>query len=162
MANLQFPRGLAADAQSYGFSGPAGGMRTAVAGGRGRQALEFDRGTTLFDVTMILEPFQFMVWETFYIRKVQRVIPFDMELDSGYGAAAHTCQIIPGSYKANRTAGVCWAVAFQVEATSQAFELTDAQVDNLLALNETYGSELQYLLHRLAIFANEDTNVLDF
>lgn len=155
------PSGLRPVVQAYSGSGPGGVRRTEVAGGAARYGLQFDRGVQRFQVTLVLKPVEFSVWTTFYHHVIKKgAIAFEMHLDSGYGAALHSVNIVPETYTFARTAGVMTSVSFSVEAESQAYEMTTSEALALLALFETAGAASSALLERLAEFANEDSLVL--
>jgi hypothetical protein len=156
------PRNLAPLISGYASEAPAGAMRTEVEGGPARYGLAYDRGTQVFSVSMMLSPLRFSVWNTFYIKSIKLgTVSFTMELDSGYGAADHTVNIVPGSYSSSRS-GTFTFVGFQVEATNKAHDLSDADAAALLALYEEAGDGSDLLLARIAQFANVDSNALDF
>ncbi len=162
MPNPQMPRGLIPSATSYGFKSPGGGRRTDVAGGRGRYAMAYARGTQYFSVTLVLDLYEFSVWNVFYLRKIaEGTITFDMPLDSGHGVALHACNIVPNSYDVQRTAGVGMVVAFEVEALSQAQEMSEETVESILAIHEEYGDATPAIFARLARFVLVDSLVLD-
>ncbi|WP_205412565.1 hypothetical protein [Janthinobacterium lividum] len=161
--NTVMPNGLAPIVSQYSLAGPGGVMRTEVAGGAPRYGLDWDRGSQQFNVTLMLDALRFSVWTAFYHHIIKKgAITFDMELDSGFGCAAHACNIVPGSYSATRTAGTLIAVSFVVDAESQAYEMTGDDAQAMVDLYNQYGKRTNDLLDRLAQFANVDTNVLDF
>lgn len=162
MTRPAIPAGLVPLLSGYSLGAPAGALRTAVGGGIGRYGLEYDRGTTVFNVTLMLSAVQFSVWSVFYQRVIKLgTITFDMPLDSGLGVTPHACNIVPGSYTASRNSDR-WVITFQVEAMGEANTMTDAQAEAVLMLYALYGEDAKRLLDRLARFANYDTNVLDF
>lgn len=158
------PRGMCPAVSPYSFGSPAGVDRTDLEGGIGRYAMGWDRGTQSFNVTLMLTQDKFTVWNVFFLRKIKKgAITFLMDIDSGFGLEPHHCNIIPGSYNAVLTSGTVYAVAFQVEAeAASTYNMTDAQVEGLLEMWEETDGQLQALLDRLAIFANFDTNLLNF
>lgn len=158
---VRIPTGFQPVAAGYGFQGPGGVNRTAVAGGAPRYALAWDRGPSLFSVSMVLTATQLSVWQVFYHQVLKKgAITFAMPLDSGFGLADHDCNITPDSYRVARTGGPISTVSFTVEATSQAYDFSAAGSQVLLDLWETYGEYSWPLLARLAQFANVNTNVL--
>jgi hypothetical protein len=155
------PRDLYPEAAGYQFDEPGGVLRTEVAGGAPRFALDWARGTQRFQVTIICDALQFSVWSTFYNWAIAKgSIAFDMPLDSGFGVAPHSVNIVPGSYSAARTGGVMTVVSFVAEAESQVYAMGAADAVALLALYEEYGDASTELLERLARFATVDTLVL--
>lgn len=158
------PVGMCPAVSPYSFGAPGGADRTDLEGGIGRYALAWQRGTQTFNVTLMLTQQKFSVWNAFFLRKIGRgTITFLMDIDSGMGLEAHYCNILPGSYNAVLTSGTVYAVAFQVEAeAASTWDMTDAEVDGLIELNDSTGGNPRALLDRLAIFANQDTNVLNF
>ena len=140
---------------------PGGVIRTEVAGGASRFGLDWDRGPQRFTVTLILDATQFGIWQAFYFYSIKKgAIAFDMPLDSGFGVAPHSVNIMPGSYSASRTSGIITVVSFVVEAESLVYALGEDGAAGLLALHDEYGAYAGQLLARIAQFANIDTLVL--
>lgn len=164
MATPVIPVGMCPAVSPYSFGAPGGVDRTDLEGGVGRYAMAWDRGTQVFNVTLMLRLDQFTVWNAFFLRVIKKgAITFQMEMDSGLGMEAHNCNILPGSYNSVLTSGTVYAVAFQIEAeAASTYALTDAQIDALIEINNAAGGHPRRLLDRLAIFANIDTNVLNF
>ena len=161
MPNPILPRGFTPIVSSYSHDGPGGVMRTEVAGGSARYALDFDRGLQKFNVTLILDKAAFSVWTAFFIHLIKKgAITFDMRLDSGFGVEPHACNIMPGSYNAARTAGINMAVSFVVEAENKAYDFSAADAVAMIDFYNVYTDESDALLRRLAQFALKDTNVL--
>ena len=145
----------------YSYDEPGGVLRTDVAGGAARYALDWDRGPQRFQITLLLEALQLSVWSAFYHHVIKKgAIAFNMPIDSGFGTSPHSVNIMPGSYSAARTGGILTVVSFVVEAESQAYAMTGADALALLDLYNTYGDEADALLARLARFATVDLNVL--
>jgi hypothetical protein len=145
----------------YGLSDPGGVMRTEVAGGSARTALDWDSGPQNFTITLFLELDEYAVWTAFYhhiIKKGAR--SFLMPLDSGFGVSPHLVTMLPGSYSPTRSAGNLWVVGFAVEAENQAYELSSQEAAGLIDMYNTYGAGLASLLERLARFATVDSNIL--
>lgn len=123
------PNGLAPIVAAYSHNTPGGVLRTDVAGGPARYTLEWAKGTQRHSVTLILDKLQYSVWSAFYTHTIQKgALAFDLPLDTGFGTAAHSCNIVPGSYSATLTSGTAYAVAFAVDTISAAYALTDPQV----------------------------------
>lgn len=123
------PAGFSPVVSGYSHGGPRGVVRTEVAGGAARYALDWDRGTQHFQVKLHLDKVQYAVWVAFYEYTIQKgAIAFDMPLDSGFGLAPHSVHIMPGSYSLSHTAGTLVTVDFAVEALSGAYALTDEAV----------------------------------
>lgn len=142
---------------------PGGVMRTDVAGGSPRYGLMWDRGPQQFVVTLILDALQFSVWTAFYHHIIRKgSLAFDMMLDSGLGSSVHSVNIVPGTYSFARTSGIMVSVAFTVEAENQIYQMTAAEAALLMDLYTTYGHRSDALLQRIALFANFDSDVLDF
>ena len=158
---VAIPADMAPLTSTFSVDEPGGVLRTEVAGGASRFALDWDRGPQRFQVTLILTALKFSIWTAFYHHTVKKgAIAFEMELDSGFGAAAHSVNIMPGSYSAARTAGSLWAISFVVEAESQAYAMSASDADALVALYGQYGEQSNELLARIAQFALTDTLVL--
>ncbi|MCZ2498135.1 hypothetical protein GN316_15325 [Xylophilus sp. Kf1] len=164
MSRPQFPAGLRPIVDGYGFGSPAGAESTQVEGGVDRFGLAYESAAQIFSVTLILSLYEFSIWNLFYLRKTALgTITFDMLLDSGHGIAPHACNVVAGSYEAKRSAGNAGMVAtFQIQAESQAFDFTEAEVDAQLMVFDALGETAPSLLRRLAVFATQDTLVLDF
>ena len=156
-----FPAQFTPTVASYSFDEPGGVMRTDVAGGAARFALDWDRGPQRFQITLILEALQFSVWSAFYHHVIKKgAIAFDMRLDSGFGVSPHSVNIMPGSYSAARTGGILTVVSFVVEAENQVYALSAAGGAGLVDMYNTYGDGTNALLARLAKFSTADSNVL--
>lgn len=163
MTNPVLPNGIKPVVSNYSIDGPGGVVRTDVAGGMPRYAMDWDRGPQRFNVTLILDALQFSVWSAFYHHVIRKgSLSFDMPLDSGFGVSAHTVNIVPGSYSAARTSGIMMVVSFVAEAENKVYDMTAADAANLIDLYNQYGAYSNALLDRLAQFSNVDTNVLDF
>lgn len=163
MINPVLPSQFVPIVAQYSYKDPGGVIRTEVAGGANRYALDWARGVQPFSVTLILNALQLSVWEAFYHLITQKgAITFDMNLDSGFGVQPHACNIVPGSYNAARTGGILTAVSFVVEAESKVYDMTAADGASLVDMYGTYGDGLPSFFSRLAVFATADSNVLDF
>lgn len=161
MANPVMPNGFRPTVAAYSHGGPGGVMRTNVAGGASRYALEYDRGLQQFNVTLVLDKTQFAVWTAFFIHIIKKgAYTFDMPLDSGFGTELHACNIMPDSYSASRTGGIAMIVSFVVEAENKAYDMTAADAQSMIDIYNAYGTDANALLARIAQFANVDTLVL--
>ncbi len=156
------PNGFKPTVAAYSHDAPGGVFRTEVAGGAARYGLQFDRGTQMFNVTLLLDKLKFSVWTAFFHQIIKKgAITFDMPLDSGFGTEMHAVNIVPNSYSATRTGGICTVVSFVVEAESKANDITVDEAEAMVALYNEAGAESDALLERIMVFANFDTNVLD-
>jgi hypothetical protein len=163
MPNPVMPNGLVPTVAAYSMDEPGGVVRTDVAGGAARYALDWDRGPQRFQVTLILDALKFSVWTAFYHHIIKKgAVTFDMRLDSGFGTEPHAVNIMPGSYSAARTGGIAVVVSFLVEAENKVYEMSAADAAGLVDVYNAYGAGAHGLLQRLATFALVDTNVLDF
>jgi hypothetical protein len=157
------PKGLTPLVANYSVDDPGGVIRTEVAGGAPRYGLAWDRGPQRFAVTLLLSDAQFSVWTAFYHHVVRKgAVSFDMKLDSGFGPHLHTVNIVPGSYSYTRSSGVTTSVAFTVEAESQVYQMTSDDALTLISLYEAYVGRTDATLARIALFANIESDVLDF
>lgn len=157
------PRGFIPTVSAYSHGGPDGVLRTEVSGGAARYALDWDRGTQKFNVTLILDKLQFSVWNAFFTHSIKKgALTFDMQLDSGFGTDTHAVNIMPGSYNAARTGGIATVVSFVVEAESKAYDMTATDATAMIEIYNEYMGDTNALLARIAQFANVDTLVLDF
>ena len=155
------PNGFIPTVAAYSHDGPGGVMRTEVAGGAARYALDWDRGLQKFNVTLILDRLQFSIWVVFFTHLIKKgAITFNMPLDSGFGTQPHACNLMPGSYSATRTEGVAMVVAFVVEAESQAYAFGPNDAQAMIDFYNTYGADGSALLARIDQFANHDTQAL--
>lgn len=155
------PADFIPQSNSYKIDAPGGVMRTEVAGGAPRYALDYDRGTQRFNVNLILSAFQFQVWSAFFHYTIKKgAITFSMKLDSGTGLVDHNCNIVPGSYSAASMGTGIMSITFMTEAESAVYSLGS---DGAQALVDSYaiaGSGTPALLARIAKFATVDTLVL--
>jgi hypothetical protein len=157
------PGGLKPVVEGYQIDEPGGVLRTEVAGGAARYALDWDRGPQRFQVTLILDALMFSVWSAFYHHTIKKgALTFDMPIDSGFGVSPHPGNIVPGSYSAARTGGIMWVVSYVFEAEGQAYGMTAADAAALIDLYNLYGAYTNALLARLAKFATVDSNVLAY
>lgn len=158
------PVGMCPAVSPYSFGAPGGVDRTDLEGGIGRYAMFWDRGTQVFNVTLMLRLEQFSVWNAFFLRIIKKgAITFQMDIDSGFGPEPHLCNVLPNSYNSVMTSGTVYAVTFQVEAeAATTYDMTSDEVDGLIEINNVTGGFPSRLLDRLAQFANLDTNVLNF
>jgi hypothetical protein len=157
------PTGLEPVASNYSGDDPGGVMRTEVAGGAARYALDWDRGPQRYTITMILTALQFSVWTAFFRHTIKKgAIAFDLPIDTGFGVDTHSANIMPGTYSEARTSDILTVVSFTVEAESQAYDMTAEDAVNLVDLYNEYGEQSNALLAALAQFALIDSLVLDF
>lgn len=157
------PSGFVPTVAAYSHDSPGGVMRTEVAGGAARYALDWDRGLQKFSVTLILDKLQFSIWTAFFLHVIKKgALAYDMLLDSGLGVVTHTCNLMPGSYSATRTEGIATVVAFVVEAESSAYALTALEGAALVDLYNSVGVGSNALLAGLAQFATVDSRSLAF
>lgn len=155
------PSGLKPVVSGYSLDDPGGVLRTDVAGGAARYGLDWDRGTQRYQVTIICDSLQFSVWTAFYHHQIKKgSIAFDMRLDSGFGMAVHSVNIMPGSYSAARTSGIMMVVSFVAEAENQVYDMTEDDADALVDLYNTYGAGSTALIDAIAQFALYDLLVL--
>lgn len=157
------PSGLAPIVSSYSIDEPGGVMRTEVAGGAARYALDWDRGPQQFHVTFAMNELLFSVWTAFYHHIIKKgSISFEMPLDSGFGLNMHTATIIPGSYSVTRANVNTSIVSFVVEAENQVYNMTDTDAQALIDLYAEYGETTNAVLSRIAQFSTVDSLVLDY
>lgn len=148
------------DTSSYSIDEPGGVMRTEVGGGHARYALDWDRGTQRFSVTLMLEQDRFSIWSAFYAHIIKKgSIAFYMPLDSGFGTSMHLANIVPGSYSVARD-GVLSIITMTVEAESQSYDMTSADAQSMIDIYNAYGDEMTLLLDRIALFATVEVAVI--
>ena len=163
MPNPSIPKGFKVVTSGFGTDGPSGVKRTEVAGGRARYALDYDRGTQRYNVSIGMTAQRYAVWTVFFHHIIKKgAITFDMEIDGGFGLQVHACNIMPGTYNADRIGGNVTVVRFAVEAESRVYDMSASDAQTYIDLWNQEGDGLLALLSRLATFANIDTNVLDF
>jgi hypothetical protein len=156
------PNGFVPLLASYSQGPPDGVLRTDVAGGAARYALEWARGRQQYGVTLLLDQMQFMVWSAWFHRLIDKgALTFSMRIDSGFGPQPHDVNMIPGTYQATRASDK-WIIGFSIETESQAYLLTPEEAAALVELYNQYGELFDGLLARIARFANVDSLVLDF
>jgi len=164
MPTPSLPTGLKPVIQGYGIGAPDGVVMTEVAGGMPRIGLQFDRGKQAYQVTFVLQPEPFLVWQMFFHHIIkQGSIQFFIPMDSGMGLQPHLSMMVPGTLTISR-AGISqiWSVSFTVVAENPINDLDGEVIDSILDFWEAGYRDLDALLDRIAIFANEDTLVLDF
>lgn len=144
----------------YSYASAQGVHMTQVEGGFNRYAMDFDRGTRIYNVALACTAGHLQVWELFYLRIIKKgVLAFEMLLDSGTGLEQHIVNIIPNSVNTTETDGNNFVVTFQVETESKIYDFTDDGVDAMLVIWETSG-DVGDFLDRLALFTLEETLVL--
>lgn len=158
------PKGLDPVVENYAIGAPDGVFRTEVAGGLPRYGLEWDRGVQQYRVTLVLNSTRMSVWETFFKHTIKKgALSFDMKLNSGYGVSTHNVSMVPGTYSATPTGGgehTIWTVSFMAETESQAYDMSSADAEALLALYELEGDHSSALLEAIDIFSNQHMLVL--
>lgn len=155
------PNGMIPVCSGYASDDPGGVLRTEVAGGAARYALDWDQGPQRYAVTIILTAVEFSVWNAFFFHIIKKgAISFTMPIDSGFGVAAHLGNIMPGSYSTARLDGPNYSVAFSFETTNQAYDMTDSDAQALIDLYNALGDSSSALLAALAHFALVDSLVL--
>ena len=144
----------------YSYASAQGVHMTQVEGGFNRYAMDFDRGTRIYNVALACTAAHLQVWELFYLRIIKKgVLAFEMPLDSGTGLEQHIVNIIPNSVNTTETDGNNFVVTFQVEAESKIYDFTDEGAEAILSIWETSGDVSEFL-DRLALFILEETLVL--
>lgn len=144
----------------YSYASAQGVHMTQVEGGFNRYAMDFDRGTRIYNVALACTAGHLQVWELFYLCIIKKgVLAFEMPLDSGTGLEQHIVNIIPNSVNTTETDGNNFVVTFQVEAESKIYDFTDENVTTVLSIWETSG-DVGDFLDRLALFTLEETLVL--
>ena len=144
----------------YSYASAQGVHMTQVEGGFNRYAMDFDRGTRIYNVALACTASHLQVWELFYLRIIKKgVLAFEMPLDSGTGLEQHIVNIIPNSVNTTETDGNNFVVTFQVEAESKIYDFTDENVTTVLSIWETSGDVGEFV-DRLAEFVLSDTLVL--
>jgi len=147
----------------YSYASAQGVHMTQVEGGFNRYAMDFDRGTRVYNVALACTAGHLQVWELFYLRIIKKgALAFEMPLDSGTGLEQHLVNIIPNSVNTTETDGNNFVVTFQVEAESKIYDFTDEGAEFILSYWEDYGDlgGLGDLLDRLSEFVLSDTLVL--
>lgn len=144
----------------YSYASAQGVHMTQVEGGFNRYAMDFDRGTRLFNVALACTAWHLQVWELFYLRIIKKgALAFEMPLDSGTGLEQHIVNIIPNSVNTTETDGNNFVVTFQVEAESKIYDFTEGGAAAILAIWDVSG-DVGDFLDRLALFTLEETLVL--
>jgi hypothetical protein len=162
MTAINLPRDLYPVSSPSGYSyGAAQGVNvTQVEGGFNRYALDFDRGTRVFNVALACTAGHLRVWELFYLRIIKKgALSFEMPLDSGTGLEQHVVNIIPNSVNTAATDGNNFVVTFQVEAEPKIYDFTEEGAAAIIAIWNA-GADITELFDRLAEFTLEDTLVL--
>ena len=144
----------------YSYASAQGVSATQVEGGFNRYALDFDRGTRLFNVALACTAGHLRVWELFYLRIIKKgALAFEMPLDSGTGLEQHIVNIIPNSVNTTETDGNNFVVTFQVEAEPKIYDFTEGGAAAIIAFWDA-NRDMGEFLDRLALFTLEDTLVL--
>jgi hypothetical protein len=157
------PSGLDPVASSYSFGGPSGVMRTEVAGGAPRYGLDYERGVQSFNITMILDQDHLVTWTLFYHHVIKKgSVSFTMDLDSGMGYTPHNCNIVPGSYNANRLGPGYMSVSFVIEAEASVYAISYEDAVAFVEVTELLQPNPGTTIAAIEQFATVDSNVLDY
>jgi hypothetical protein len=144
----------------YSYASAQGVHMTQVEGGFNRFAMDFDRGTRVYNVAFACTAWQIHLWELFYLRVIKKgALAFEMPLDSGTGLEQHLVNIIPNSVNTTETDGNNFVVTFQVEAEPKIYDFTEGGAAAIIAIWETSGDVGEFA-DRLAEFVLSDTLVL--
>lgn len=162
MPTPHLPSGFKPVAAGYSIGSPDGVRMSEVGGGLPRIGLEWDRGMQRFELAEVMSQERFTVWSVFFHRVIRNgSIQFFAKLNSGQGLSEHLCTMVPGSYSAVPISGAkLWSVKYSVMAQSQVYDMTDAEVQDVLNFWEATTEGGDELLARLAQFATVDTLVL--
>lgn len=153
---------------SFSYGGAGGVVRTEVAGGGNRYALQFDRGMQKWNVTFHVSDAANSAWTAFYYYSIKKgAITFQMNLDSGFGLEPHYVNIVPETYSTSSTEYGRHVVSFVCEGESAVYRMSEADGLSLVDLYAEYGdgltdSDVNGILFSLYQFANVDSNVLNF
>ena len=157
------PSGFMPIVAAYNLADPGGVLADDVPGGVAAYGLDYGRGVQGFSVTLILNKADYERWAVWFHRLIGKgAQAFTMPLDSGFGTADHTCNIVPDSVQVSRTGGSAMAVSFLVEAENKAYDMTPADAQGLADVYNLYRADTDNLLAALAQFALIDSLVLDF
>lgn len=148
----------------YGYKGADGVSRSNVSGGRGRYARQWERGTRMFQVSIVLrDAISMMKWELFYVNSIQNgALAFSMQLNSGMGILPHIVNIIPGSIAVNFIDSDFGTVGFSVEAEPSSYAYAGEGGQSLTDVIIAYGEDASIMLNQIHILANVESNVLNF
>lgn len=161
LSAASLPAGFTPSIAAYSLDDPGGVLASEVPGGVAAYGLDYGRGVQGFSVTLILTPANYERWAVWFHRLIDKgAKAFTMPLDSGFGTAAHTCNIVPGTVQVSRTGGSAIVVAFVVEAENQVYDMTSTEAQAMIDVYNLYGRDTDDLLARLARFATVDTLVL--
>lgn len=164
MPTPHVPAGFKPVAAGFNAGAPQGVAMTQVAGGMPRLALDWSRGWQSFNVSRVMDAYEFSVWSVFFHHNVgiaNGSVQFTMPINSGYGFQDHLCLMVPGSYSAvPLSGGKVWSISFTVQAENPVYGLSDEDAQGILDMWELMGDEGDDLLARLAQFATVDTLVL--
>ena len=153
---------------SYSYGGAGGVVRTEVAGGASRYALQFDRGMQKWNVTLHISDAANGVWIAFYHHIIKKgAITFLMNLDSGYGLEPHAVNIVPDTYSSSATDYGRYVISFVCEGESTVYKMTTQEAQSMIDFYAVYGDgEGDYdtygVIDALEKFATIDSNVLNF
>jgi hypothetical protein len=157
------PSGFMPIVAAYNLADPGGVLSDDVPGGVAAYGLDYGRGVQGFSVTLILTPPDYERWAVWFHRLIAKgAQAFTMPLDSGFGTADHTCNIVPGSVQVSRTGGSAMAVSFLVEAENKVYDMTAAEAQSMVDIYNLYGTGTDELLAAIAQFALVDSLVLDW
>lgn len=157
---LEFPNWVKpVTSKNYGFSFDGANMNYAAGlGGISRANLKYYQNKVQFSCVFVLNNgFKMQGWNDWYFNiSSQGTAKFTMDLDSGNGLESHTCIIVPGSLSV--TGDYPWTITCTIEAEKVITPEFDGTLFDLLQGGYT---NLDSLIPRLEIFANEDVLVLN-
>lgn len=109
--------------QGYSFGAPQDVIDGGVTGGDVIQARDYKFGSTLFNISMALDPLRMQVWQDFYFGKLSSGSnKFTMNLDSGNGIEEHIVMIQPGSVDFEGSGDPKWRLNFTLIADRISFQ----------------------------------------
>ena len=112
----------------YSYASAQGVHMTQVEGGFNRYAMDFDRGTRVYNVALACTADHLQVWELFYLHIIKKgALAFEMPLDSGTGLKQHLVNIIPNSVNTTETDGKTFSKITPPEPVYQTPGVQEAQ-----------------------------------
>jgi hypothetical protein len=140
--------------QGYSFGGSDNIIKTPVQGGNILQRKRFKTGVVSFSVAVVGGRTEKIVFTDWYYGKINAgADKFIMNLDSGRGIEEHICQIDPETIQWNGSQDPIWTINFNINAESTPAQFSNGEIFDLY---EEYGSDLEPLLNRLAVFSMQD------
>lgn len=154
MATPRIPNGFKPVASGFRYAAPEGVFMSETGGGTPRVARAWDRGLMTVDLTFVHDLEKHSILEAWFRHVIKGgAVMFYCPMDTGFGFKDHLCWMVAGTYQAGRIgSNPIWSATCTVMTEPGAYEMTEADAINMIALWEDQGIDYELLaaLARLA------------